>query len=101
MRSMLLAVCVLFVGCASPSSRDMFELQRDVTNLGQRVQAQDHSISELRDQIAALRGEYVIKPGDSARKIAAQFGTTVDHLQQLNPWLEANKLRIGDVIKIK
>lgn len=46
-------------------------------------------------------GKYVIKPGDSLTKIAAANGTTSEKLIELNPGLDARKLRVGNRIRVK
>jgi LysM repeat protein len=78
----------------------MFELQRDVTNLREYLDQQRDDIARLKDEVAALRGEYIIKAGDTLKKIALQIGTTPEHLVEINPGLNGNRLKIGDVINI-
>ncbi len=50
--------------------------------------------------VVAGAGEYVIKSGDTPRKIAAANGVTVVELMKANPGLDASKLRIGQKIKL-
>ena len=43
---------------------------------------------------------YTVKSGDSLTSIAARFGMTVAQLQSLNGITDANKLQIGQVLKV-
>lgn len=43
---------------------------------------------------------YVIKPGDTFFTLASQFSTTVSAIQQANPGVDPNNLRVGQVIQI-
>jgi LysM repeat protein len=45
-------------------------------------------------------GNYVIGKGDTIRKVAAKFGTTVDAIEAENPGLDPAKLRVGQKVKI-
>lgn len=44
---------------------------------------------------------YVVKSGDTLSNIAAKYGVTVDYLVKLNGIADANKIYVGQVIKIK
>ena len=95
--------CLILVGCATDemgNASRMFELQRNVTNLEEHLNQQRDEITKLKDEVAALRGEYIIKTGDSLKKIALQIGTTPEYLLEINPGLNGNRLKIGDVINI-
>jgi LysM repeat protein len=43
---------------------------------------------------------YTVKSGDSLSGIAARFGTTTRKLMNLNNIADANRIRIGQVIKL-
>ena len=45
-------------------------------------------------------GNYVIGKGDTIRKVAAKFGTSVDAIEAENPGLDPAKLRVGQKVKI-
>jgi LysM repeat protein len=45
-------------------------------------------------------GEYVIQKGDSAAKMAQQFGITVSGLLEANPGLDPRRLKVGQRILI-
>jgi LysM repeat protein len=44
---------------------------------------------------------YTIQSGDTLAGIAAKTGTTVARLEQLNPGLDPNALRIGQPIRVQ
>ena len=44
---------------------------------------------------------YTVKPGDTLSGIAAKYGTTWQHLQQINGIVNANLIHVGDVIRIQ
>jgi len=44
---------------------------------------------------------YVVKPGDTLGGIAAKYGTTYQHLAQVNGILNPNLIRAGQTLKIK
>jgi hypothetical protein len=43
---------------------------------------------------------YSVRSGDTLEVIAERFGTTVDRLLQLNPGIEPNALRVGQVLRV-
>lgn len=43
---------------------------------------------------------YTVRPGDTLSKIAAQYGTTYQHLAALNGIADPNVIRVGQVIKV-
>lgn len=43
---------------------------------------------------------YTVKPGDTLSGIAAKYGTTWQHLQQINGIADANLIHVGDVLRI-
>jgi LysM repeat protein len=47
------------------------------------------------------RATYTIKAGDTLSGIAAETGTTVEQLQELNPELDAEALVAGQKIKLR
>ena len=47
------------------------------------------------------RATYTIKAGDTLSGIAAETGTTVEQLQELNPELDAQALVAGQKIKLR
>ena len=44
---------------------------------------------------------YVVQSGDTFGTIAAQFATTVEALQALNPQVSSNSLTVGQRIRVK
>jgi len=44
---------------------------------------------------------HVVKPRETLSGIAARFGVTVTELEQLNPSLDPNALRPGQVVKLR
>ena len=49
----------------------------------------------------AGNGEYIIAKGDLLGSIAKKLGTTVKALQELNPGINPNNLKVGSKIKTK
>ncbi len=50
---------------------------------------------------ASAGSTYTIQSGDTYAAIAARFGTTVQQLEQLNPGVSPNALRVGQQIRVK
>jgi LysM repeat protein len=50
---------------------------------------------------AAVGSYYSIQSGDTYGSIATRFGTTVAALEQLNPGVSPNALRVGQRIRVK
>jgi LysM repeat protein len=44
--------------------------------------------------------DYVVKPGDTFFKLAQKYSTTVQAIQQANPGVNPENLRVGQVIII-
>ena len=44
---------------------------------------------------------YTVEPGDTYGSIAAEFGTTVDSLRELNPDVDETQLTIGQRIRVE
>ena len=51
--------------------------------------------------VAAGPGEYVVAKGDNLSSIAKKSGISLKAIQDLNPGVDSNKLRIGQKLKIK
>jgi LysM repeat protein len=45
-------------------------------------------------------GSYTVQPGDTLGSIAAENGTTVEELQELNPGVDSSSLSVGQDIKL-
>jgi LysM repeat protein len=48
----------------------------------------------------AGKGEYIVKAGDTGRKIANANGTTVSALTEVNPGISWSHLKVGQTIKL-
>lgn len=44
---------------------------------------------------------YSVKPGDNLSKIADSHGLTIDQMRELNPKIDANSIRVGEIIRVK
>lgn len=44
---------------------------------------------------------YRIRSGDTLASVASRFGTTVEHLLELNPGVEPTALRVGQRIRVR
>ncbi len=51
--------------------------------------------------VAAGPGEYVVAKGDNLSSIAKKAGISLKAIQDLNPGVDSNKLRIGQKLKTK
>ena len=51
-------------------------------------------------EVVAGAGEYVIKPHDTSKKIAAANGVSAADLRAANPGVNWTKLRVGQIIKL-
>ena len=51
--------------------------------------------------VAAGPGEYVVAKGDNLSSIAKKSGISLKAIQDLNPGVDSNKLRIGQKLKTK
>ena len=47
------------------------------------------------------RVKWTVKPGDTLSSIAAQFGTTVDDLERLNPNIDPSALQVGQTLVVR
>lgn len=50
--------------------------------------------------VVAGPGEYVVKPGDSLRKIARSAGCTLAELEAVNPGVDSRHLKVGQKLKL-
>ncbi len=44
---------------------------------------------------------YSVKPGDNLSKIADNYGLTMDQMKELNPKIDPNSIRVGEIIRVK
>jgi membrane-bound lytic murein transglycosylase D len=44
---------------------------------------------------------YTVKPGDNLIRIAESYGLTIDQLKELNPKINPNSIRVGEIIRVK
>lgn len=44
---------------------------------------------------------YSVKPGDNLSRIAESHGLSVDQLKELNPKIDPNSIRVGEIIRVK
>jgi LysM repeat protein len=44
---------------------------------------------------------YVVVAGDSFGSIAARYGTTIQHIEELNPGVSSSALRIGQRVRVR
>ena len=50
--------------------------------------------------VVAGPGEYVVRPGDTLRKIARANGCTLSELESVNPGVDSRHLRLGQKLKL-
>jgi LysM repeat protein len=73
-------------------------LSSDLIRIGQVLKLPGASTPAPAPETAAKT--YKIKPGDSLSGIAERFGTTTKKLMNLNGIADADRIRIGQVIKL-
>lgn len=44
---------------------------------------------------------YTVKPGDNLSRIADTYGLTMDQMKELNPKIDPNSIRVGEIIRVK
>ena len=44
---------------------------------------------------------YSVKPGDNLSRIADTYGLTMDEMKELNPKIDPNSIRVGEIIRVK
>ena len=44
---------------------------------------------------------YSVKPGDNLSRIADTYGLTMDQMKELNPKIDPNSIRVGEIIRVK
>ena len=44
---------------------------------------------------------YSVKPGDNLSKIADNYGITMEQMKELNPKIDPNSIRVGEIIRVK
>lgn len=112
MQHLLLSSLFLLISLPSKAvsndNRRIDQLEREVSQLRQQI-------THLRDQINRLGGtttashsthsnshfsSYIICKGDTLWSIARQQGTSIPHLESLNPSLNPRRMPIGQTIRI-
>ena len=104
MKTVPVVFLVLVAGCASPQKQvadPAPALSQKVDYLEEWNWRQEEEIKQLKQQVAELRGEYLLQPGDTLSKVAAKFGLRVDELIALNPDIQPAKLKVGQRVKLK
>jgi LysM repeat protein len=92
-----------------PGFKEQVEVRRLPVNLSiYRTDADEALKMLLEGRVSASEGSsggssstYMVASGDVAGKIAADYGMTLDELQQLNPEKKLDKLQIGEELKVK
>lgn len=100
------------------NATDLQALQADLAATKQQTEANEKALA---DQIVALQkvasapkaaasgksaspagpGEYVVAKGDNLGSIAKKNGISLKAIQDLNPGVNANRLQIGQKLKVK
>jgi LysM repeat protein len=100
------------------NASDLQSLQADLAATKQQTEANEKALA---DQIVALQkvaaapkaaasgkpaapagpGEYVVAKGDNLGSIAKKNGISLKAIQDLNPGVNANRLQIGQKLKVK
>jgi LysM repeat protein len=44
---------------------------------------------------------YSVKPGDNLIRIADKYGLSMDQMKVLNPRINPNSIRVGEIIRVK
>jgi LysM repeat protein len=72
--------------------------ERDAS--GDEAPAGETSPDSEREPAETRRKRYTVRPGDTLASIAEETGVTVEELEELNPSVDANSLRVGQKIKL-
>ena len=102
--SLQLLGAVLVSGCATsgPSSRVSHEGELDTVA---RLAAIEIRLEQVAEKLAVIQafatGKYVVRSGDTAAAIARLLDVPLSDLEKLNPAVPWNRLRIGELIKIR
>jgi LysM repeat protein len=75
--------------------------QEAITALQTVASAPKASAGAGKAAVAAGPGEYVVAKGDNLSSIAKKSGISLKAIQDLNPGVDSNKLRIGQKLKTK
>jgi LysM repeat protein len=77
-------------------------IQAQLTKMeeSQKRPAAAHGARGHGEPAVAGPGEYVVKPGDSGRKIARANGCTLSELEAVNPGIDWRRLKVGQKIKL-
>jgi LysM repeat protein len=75
--------------------------QEAITALQKVASAPKASAGAGKAAVAAGPGEYVVAKGDNLSSIAKKSGISLKAIQDLNPGVDSNKLRIGQKLKTK
>ena len=67
----------------------------------QKVASAPKAAGSGKAAVAAGPGEYVVAKGDNLSSIAKKAGISLKAIQDLNPGVDSNKLRIGQKLKTK
>lgn len=83
--------------------KDWNNLRSTNLRIGQKLSVYGSSASTRPQKVhrVANQDEHTVESGDNYWKIANQYGTTVAELQRLNPQLDPNDLKVGQVIKLR
>lgn len=71
----------------------------------QRLSSAGYNFQEIQkivnERLKSTQITYIVKKGDNLTKIASRYGTTVSNLVKLNNIADANKIYVGQSLKIK
>jgi LysM repeat protein len=89
-------------GTTATRLRNLNDLSSDLIRIGQVLKLPGAGTETAAPAPAPSTAPrtYTIKSGDSLSGIAARFGTTTRKLMNLNDITDANRIRIGQVIKL-
>ena len=85
-------------------------LNPDKIQVGQKIKVPSNASAKTEKPAAEKKAtesksseiiEHTVVSGDMLSKIAAKYNTTVAKIQELNPGINANNLKLGSIIKIK
>ncbi len=99
------------------TKEDVLAVQTDLAATKQSTEANEKALAERIDALSKLAakpaaangkaatpagpGEYVVAKGDNLSSIAKKSGISLKAIQDLNPDVDSNKLRIGQKLKTK
>jgi hypothetical protein len=107
MRAYLVPLLLLAVSCRGEDSptttgaaATIAAQERRIELLEDRIEHLEFQVRILRGEIVLIDGQYKVRPGDSAARIAFNFEIPLMDLMALNPGQSWTTLKVGQLIRV-